>query len=65
MYRPISKEKLLVFESLYYNALRRYIASSKNMQLMAGDSAMRTPQTAALVVVAGAMMNTDEFITKN
>jgi hypothetical protein len=32
---------------------------------MAGDSAMRTPQTAALVVVAGAMMNTDEFITKN
>lgn len=65
MYRPISKEKLLVFERLYYNALRRYIASSKNMQLMAGDSAMRTPQTAALVVVAGAMMNTDEFITKN
>ncbi|NCI45584.1 DUF1553 domain-containing protein [Sediminibacterium sp. WSJ-3] len=66
LYQSISDEKLAVFERLYTNAFRRYAASPKDMKLMAGtDPAKQTPQTAALVVVAGAMMNMDEFITKN
>jgi hypothetical protein len=66
MYQPISAAKLDVYLRLYYNALLRFNRSKENMEMMAGcNNGKQDPATAALVVVANAMMNTDEFITKN
>lgn len=66
MYRPITAARLHVFESLFINAYERFCVEPANMRQMAGDErAGQTPATAALVVVANAMMNLDEFITKN
>jgi hypothetical protein len=67
MYKPISQEKLKVFEKLYANAYSKFSGDRERMKLMAGNNSKHNPDaaTAALVVVAGAMMNLDEFITKN
>jgi hypothetical protein len=66
MYKPVSPAKLAVFEKLYNNALQKFRGNETNMKLMAGNNKEKQdPSTAALVVVAGAMMNLDEFITKN
>lgn len=66
MYRPISQEKLQVFEKLYMTAYRSYRADEEKTRLMAGaQKNKQNPATAALVVVANAMMNLDEFVTKN
>jgi hypothetical protein len=66
MYKSISPEKLKVFEKLYQNAFDKYKNDPEKMKLMAGIHQKETnASTAALVVVAGAMMNLDEFITKN
>lgn len=66
MYQPISPEKLAVFEKLYMTAYKRFRMDAEKTKAMAGAAVDRqNPTTAALVVVAGAMMNLDEFITKN
>ena len=66
MYKPISIEKLKVFEGLYSNAIQKFQSDTTKMIAMAGNSKVKqTASTAAMVVVAGAMMNLDEFITKN
>lgn len=66
LHKPISKEKLAVFEKLYTNALKKFQADCTKAEEIAGAlPEKQNPSTAALVVVAGAMMNTDEFITKN
>lgn len=66
MYKNITPGKLAVFEKLYNNAYGKFIADKQKMNLMAGNNQQKqNPATAALVVVAGAMMNLDEFITKN
>ncbi|MDB5209930.1 MAG: hypothetical protein JWQ30_757, partial [Sediminibacterium sp.] len=65
MYKPASPEKIRVFEKLYNNALQKFQADEMKMCEMAGIPEKRNAATAALVVVAGAMMNLDEFITKN
>jgi hypothetical protein len=66
MYKTISPEKLKVFEKLYQNAFDKYKHDPEKMKLMAGAHQKEAnASTAALVVVAGAMMNLDEFITKN
>lgn len=66
MNKPISSGKLQVLEQLYLTAYKRYRTDDEKMRLMAGiRKEKQSPATAALVVVAGAMMNLDEFITKN
>jgi len=65
MYKPISPEKLLVFTKLYTVALQKFQSDETKMKAMAGTKENQNANTAALVVVAGAMMNLDEFITKN
>ncbi len=66
MYKPITPEKLQVFEKLYNNAYARFKADRAKASMMAGNEKHKQDaSTAALVVVAGAMMNLDEFITKN
>lgn len=64
MYKPPSPEKIWVLEKLYNNALQRFRADEIKMKAMAGNK-KQDAATAALVVVAGAMMNLDEFITRN
>jgi mono/diheme cytochrome c family protein len=66
LFKPITPEKEMIFEKLYMNAYKRFRSDEEKMKLMAGNNKEKqTPTTAALVVVAGAMMNMDEFITKN
>lgn len=67
MYKPILPQKLDVFEKLYNNALKKYQLETPNVEIIVGRSnrAKWNAETAALVVVANAMMNLDEFITKN
>ncbi|MEO6721327.1 MAG: DUF1553 domain-containing protein [Ferruginibacter sp.] len=65
-YTSISLEKLAVLEKLYNEALTRFKKDDTKMRLMAGKKeGKQNAETAALVVVAAAMMNLDEFITKN
>ena len=64
LYKTISTEKLKVFEKLYNTALQKFQSDEYKMICMAGNK-KQNAATAALVVVAGAMMNLDELITKN
>jgi hypothetical protein len=64
MYKPASTEKIKVFEQLYQKALQKFAKDEYKMVCMSGRK-KQTAATAALVVVAGAMMNLDEFISKN
>ncbi len=66
LFKSITPEKERVFEKLYINAYKRFRNDDEKMKQMAGNNKdKQTPATAALVVVAGAMMNMDECITKN
>ena len=66
MFQTISNDKRNAFEKLYQTALNKFRADSKNMCAITGPKIEhQTPETAALIMVAAAMMNTDEFITKN
>ncbi|MDE3251960.1 MAG: DUF1553 domain-containing protein [Bacteroidota bacterium] len=66
MYRTIEPAKLQVFENLYAKALQKFRRDENSSVLMAGSSDGKlTAEKAALTVVAGALLNLDEFITKN
>jgi hypothetical protein len=66
LYRDISNEKLQVFEKLYQEAFENLKNDQEKTCGMIGEmNEHNNPETAALVVVANAMMNMDELITKN
>ena len=66
MFRPISKEKLEPLINLYQQALQQFKKDKKKTCEMIGASrSNNTPEKAALIVVANAMLNLDEFVTKN
>ncbi|MGZ5134754.1 MAG: DUF1553 domain-containing protein [Flavitalea sp.] len=66
MYKPVSTPKLNVFENLYRNALEKFRKDKdKTCEMIGFMSEHNNPETAALVVVANAMLNLDELITKN
>jgi hypothetical protein len=66
LYRDISPEKLEVFEKLYREAFDNLKKDKEKTCEMIGEiNEHDNPETAALVVVANAMMNMDELITKN
>ncbi len=66
IYRNISPEKLEVFEKLYREAYDNLKNDKEKTCEMIGEmNEHNNPETAALVVVANAMMNMDELITKN
>jgi hypothetical protein len=65
-HQPISNSKAQVLQKLYTEALDKFSSDKEKMLKMAGaDSTRQTAETAALATVAGAMMNLEEFITKN
>jgi hypothetical protein len=62
--QSISPEKQKVFEKLYRTAFSKYSQDSVQIQHITGDK-KAGPSGAALVLVATALLNTDEFLTKN
>lgn len=66
LFKPLPPEKLHVFIDLYNTALNEFKTDPINTTKMTGaDSTHTNGHTAALVVVANAMMNLDEIIMKN
>ncbi|QNA46109.1 DUF1553 domain-containing protein [Lacibacter sediminis] len=66
MYKAISKEKLNALTTLYTQSVNVFKEDKlKACEVIGMDSKHNTPETAALVVVMNAMLNLDEWITKN
>ncbi len=66
LHAPIAQAKLDVLERLYAEALQKFQSDpDKTCQMIGVMDEHDNPQTAALVVVANAMLNLDELITKN
>lgn len=66
MYKPIPAEKLNILTGLYNESLKTFQAHpEKALAMMGKDSTENSPSLAALAVVANAMLNLDEWITKN
>ncbi|HVM87873.1 MAG TPA: DUF1553 domain-containing protein [Puia sp.] len=66
MYRPIAPNKLEALKNLYVEAYAKMKNDkNKTCEILGEMEAYNNPETAALVVVANAMLNLDEVITKN
>jgi hypothetical protein len=66
MYKKISVSKLNVLEKLYREALQKFKKDKdRTCEMIGYINEHNNPETAALVVVANAMLNLDEAITKN
>lgn len=66
MFKPISSKKLKALSDLYAEALNKY-RKDKNAvsQLLGAKDRPEDPETASLVIVAGALLNMDEWLNKN
>jgi hypothetical protein len=62
--QSISPEKQKVFEKLYHTAFAKYSQDNLQIEQITGDKKAGA-SGAALVLVATALLNTDEFLTKN
>lgn len=66
LYRPAQAGEVKVFEGLYLQALKDFTSSPQKAIAMAGGQKEKTtPSGAAMIVVANAMLNLDEVVTKN
>lgn len=67
LYKPIPQSKLQVFVDLYHTAFDEFKHDARKTDEMMGmnNSEHNNASTAALVVVANAMLNLDEVIMKN
>lgn len=66
LFKPITKEKLQPLLDLYQQALRQFKDDAeKTCEMMGAETGYNTPERAALIVVANAMLNLDEYITRN
>jgi hypothetical protein len=66
MLKPIPPTKLKALEQLYILSWKQFQHDkAKTIELMGGDSLHANARTAALMVVSNALLNLDEFITKN
>jgi hypothetical protein len=63
--QKITNEKLVVLQKLYSEALKEY--EGKKIKLVSNKESKQSesPQTRALALVASAILNLDEFVTKN
>ncbi|HEY1870349.1 MAG TPA: hypothetical protein VGG71_04785, partial [Chitinophagaceae bacterium] len=62
----ISADKLSVLVKLYNGSLQKFKKDKdKTCEMIGEDNEHNNPETAALVVVANAILNLDEVITKN
>jgi hypothetical protein len=66
LYKPIPQNRLKIFEALYNKALSAFKKDAASASAFMGDKQKRVnPEDAALVLVANAMLNLDEVVTKN
>ena len=66
LYKKLPAEKMQVFMDLYNEALKEFQKDTVKAKEMIDDDTIKTdPSTAALVIVANAMLNLDEVVTKN
>ncbi|MFI5186659.1 MAG: DUF1553 domain-containing protein [Chitinophagales bacterium] len=66
LYKPISADKLAVLMKLYNESLQKFKKDKdKTCEMIGVDDQHNNPETASLVVVANAILNLDEVITKN
>jgi hypothetical protein len=66
LFKPIPENRLKVFENLYQTALLAFKKDAKSTAALMGNSTqLAKPEHAALVIVANAMLNLDEVVTKN
>jgi hypothetical protein len=66
MYKPIAAGKLNALTSLYQSSVTKYQVNKKAANILVSDSTLASPTNrAALVVVANAMLNLDEWLNKN
>ncbi len=65
-YKPITTNKLNALIQLYQTAFNKF-SKDKNAtnEMLGGDSRNANPETAAMVVVANALFNLDEWVNKN
>jgi hypothetical protein len=65
LYKRIHPDKLKVFEKLYYEALDSFKKDKdRTCEMIGMMNEHNNPETAALVVVANTMLNTDEVIVR-
>lgn len=66
LFKPLPQEKLNVFVDLYNEALNEFKTDAdKTCEMIGVNGEQTNAPTAALVVVANAMMNLDEVVMKN
>ena len=66
VYRSIPDDKLSVLMKLYNESLQKFKKDKdKTCEMIGVDDQHNNPETAAMVVVANAILNLDEVITKN
>ncbi len=66
LYKPIPPNKLQILKKLYDDAFEKLKGDKdKTCEMIGVMDEHNNPETAALVVVANAMLNLDELITKN
>jgi len=65
MLKPIPDEKLQVLEELYRKAYQKYKQEPEEARKLLDQDPGSSPHRAALTIVANAIMNLDEFLTKS
>lgn len=66
LYKNIPQNRLKVFEDLYAKAFEEFKKNSASVSAFMGDKQKKyRPEEAAMVLVANAMLNLDEVVTKN
>ena len=64
--QAITENELSILMNLYKSALEKFSRDKdKTCEMIGVNDEHNNPETAALVIVANAMLNLDEFITKN
>ncbi len=66
LFKPISPQKLQALQTLYNTAYATYTKDSEaTCEIIGVNNEHNNPETAALVIVANALLNLDEVVTKN